>query len=586
MATINGSNNDDVLTGTAQADTIRGLAGADEIDGGYGDDWIEGGDGDDTLFGGYGTDTLVGGAGDDTYYIDLGSATDRVSEQRDGGFDIVISESSYTLSGNVEGLYLLGGSKGVGNSIQNVILGNDGSNALYGMGGDDGLKGGLGNDQLYGGRGRDEVYGDAGNDTVYAEAGDVVAGEIYDGGDGTDTFRFSTYGYVPKADLTGVVFRNMENLISYADVTFISQQTARGFDSIQTEFIGLTEGGSVNLRGIASLDIKGIQLSDLGNILKVANFESSLGAYDFLTIRGGKAADQITGGATGWTIIDGGGGDDIITAGAGRARLIGGHGVDKVTGSNGTDAFDIATGSDIAAGEVYDGKGGNDIFEVTSESYDEVRFDLRKVTVVNIETLETYGVNLALTPESLAPFDNIHAGDLRFITGGRIDLWDKAELDIGYVFLSDRGNIFDLRGPSGPQAELSVLWMHGGAKADTIIGAGEIMYVFAGDGDDIIDGGAGNDVLQGQGGADTFVFQAGHGQDHIGDFERGFDKIDVRAFGYHSLDDLYAAGGSIGAASYSPYAVEVKLSAGSDSIDVSSATPQIMTLDASDFIFA
>ncbi len=119
MATINGSNNDDVLTGTAQADTIRGLAGADEIDGGYGDDWIEGGDGDDTLFGGYGTDTLVGGAGDDTYYIDLGSATDRVSEQRDGGFDIVISESSYTLSGNVEGLYLLGGSKGVGNSSQN-----------------------------------------------------------------------------------------------------------------------------------------------------------------------------------------------------------------------------------------------------------------------------------------------------------------------------------------------------------------------------------------------------------------------------------------------------------------------------------
>ncbi|MCW0183086.1 MAG: hypothetical protein OJI70_15080 [Zavarzinia sp.] len=279
------------------------------------------------------------------------------------------------------------------------------------------------------------------------------------------------------------------------------------------------------------------------------------------------------------------GGVDVYD-GTGHARLIGGRGVDKVTGSSANDYIEITSAGDLAAGEVYDGKGGNDSFGVTSESYDEVRLDLRKVTVVNIETLETYGVDLALTPESLAPFDNVHTGDLRFITGGRIDLWDKAELDIGYVFLSDRGNIFDLRGPSGPQAELSVLWMHGGAKADTIIGAGEIMYVFAGDGDDIIDGGAGNDVLQGQGGADTFVFQAGHGNDAIYDFERGHDKIDVRAFGYHSLDDIYAAGGSIGAASYSPYAAEVKLSAASDSIDVSSTTPQIMALDASDFLFA
>jgi hypothetical protein len=75
MATIIGTEGDDLRNGTAGADTILGLGGndtlfgeggADSIDGGSGDDILDGGDGNDTLLGGEGSDTLIGGAGNDS----------------------------------------------------------------------------------------------------------------------------------------------------------------------------------------------------------------------------------------------------------------------------------------------------------------------------------------------------------------------------------------------------------------------------------------------------------------------------------------------------------------------------------------
>ncbi len=103
MATINGSNNKDILNGTAGADKIYGYGG---------DDTIYGYDGDDTIYGGLGNDTLYGGAGNDT------------------------------------------------------IGGGEGDDIIYGGAGDDTLYGGAGNDILYGGAGADTIYGGEGSDTV------------------------------------------------------------------------------------------------------------------------------------------------------------------------------------------------------------------------------------------------------------------------------------------------------------------------------------------------------------------------------------------------------------------------------------
>jgi Ca2+-binding RTX toxin-like protein len=66
MATINGNDYPNNLTGSSSADTIGGYGGKDTLSGLGGDDLLDGGLGNDILIGGYGIDTLIGGRGADT----------------------------------------------------------------------------------------------------------------------------------------------------------------------------------------------------------------------------------------------------------------------------------------------------------------------------------------------------------------------------------------------------------------------------------------------------------------------------------------------------------------------------------------
>jgi trimeric autotransporter adhesin len=98
-----------------------------------------------TLNGGTGIDTLKGGLGDDTYVTD---GSDIISEAASAGNDRVNSSASYTLSANVERLFLTGTAaiNGTGNSLANHITGNAANNTLNGGTGIDTLVGGLGDD--------------------------------------------------------------------------------------------------------------------------------------------------------------------------------------------------------------------------------------------------------------------------------------------------------------------------------------------------------------------------------------------------------------------------------------------------------
>lgn len=58
MATLNGTNAAEKITGTAGNDLINGLGGADTLVGGAGNDSIYGGAGADYLYGGAGNDTF------------------------------------------------------------------------------------------------------------------------------------------------------------------------------------------------------------------------------------------------------------------------------------------------------------------------------------------------------------------------------------------------------------------------------------------------------------------------------------------------------------------------------------------------
>lgn len=159
---LSGDNGNDFLEGGDGSDLLNGGAGNDVLEGGDGADQLHGEDGDDTLMagvgadfldGGTGFDFLFGGLGDDTYVVDADG--DQIFEEQDGGLDLVQSFVSYSLADNVENLTLFGGSIGMGNETDNVMVGTFGVD-LIGNGGDDVLTGwarmdgGAGNDVLNG----------------------------------------------------------------------------------------------------------------------------------------------------------------------------------------------------------------------------------------------------------------------------------------------------------------------------------------------------------------------------------------------------------------------------------------------------
>lgn len=163
---------------------VSGTAGNDKLSASsVGSSRVLGGDGNDTLNGGtQGTHTLVGGDGDDTYVIRATGNT--VVETANGGEDTVSTFIDYTLGDHLETLRLsAAGLTGIGNGLDNRIVGSSGNDRMFGMGGDDRIQAGAGNDHLDGGAGDDELRGEAGDDYILGGDGkDQISG-----GDGIDT---------------------------------------------------------------------------------------------------------------------------------------------------------------------------------------------------------------------------------------------------------------------------------------------------------------------------------------------------------------------------------------------------------------
>ena len=195
----------DTADGGSDPDEIYGEEGDDTLTGGAGffTDILVGGSGNDVLRGDSGSldyDLLYGGEGDDTYYVDTGD--DLTFESAGGGTDTVIATLSLNNQGvylyaEVENLELNGGNAsipgwssgfihfGVGNGLDNVLLGT----LLNG----DTLLGGAGDDTLNGRGGNDILFGEGGADTFVFEAG--TGGDVI--GDfqaGTDKLNLVGYG--------------------------------------------------------------------------------------------------------------------------------------------------------------------------------------------------------------------------------------------------------------------------------------------------------------------------------------------------------------------------------------------------------
>jgi Ca2+-binding RTX toxin-like protein len=189
---------------SAGNDIFVGSAAAvnETVDGGAGADYRDAGAGNDHLDGGTGADVMIGGAGNDVFIFD--AASDVAREAAGQGLDAIVSAVSLTLGANIENLELAGSArKGVGNGLDNTIIGNSAANELKGAGGDDHLEGGKSKDRVNGGKGDDTIDGGSGKDDLKGGKGDddIEGGggrDVLTGGKGRDTFVFNSHKSVER----------------------------------------------------------------------------------------------------------------------------------------------------------------------------------------------------------------------------------------------------------------------------------------------------------------------------------------------------------------------------------------------------
>lgn len=232
------NNGGNVGYGNAPDNVLTGAGSDDELHGGAGNDTLIGNDGNDRLAGDSGADAMIGGSGSDVYEVD--DAGDQVVESADEGTDTVLTNlSEYTLGDNVENL--IGGGTmpfhGIGNDLDNHIVGMSGDDLLEGAAGNDVIEGefeffgaaSVSNDRLVGGSGDDTLKGGGGADAFVYRDGDSGHDIIEDFSE-TDGDLIDFTGMTGVSGFGDLVITTDDNgyaVITYGDTTI----TLEGVDA-------------------------------------------------------------------------------------------------------------------------------------------------------------------------------------------------------------------------------------------------------------------------------------------------------------------------------------------------------------------
>ncbi len=319
---ISGQAGNDRIFGYAGDDVLNGGSESDMLYGGQGSDILLGGTGNDLLDGGIGSDSLSGGEGNDIYYVD--DVADEVIELNGQGIDEVLSSITYSLSGGVENLTLVGNANinGTGNSENNVLIGNSASNQLYGLGGNDSLDGGTGADTLVGGAGDDSYFVDStldvlveianeGIDSVYASANYTLSANIENLILDASAGNINASGNAEANFIKGNSGNNRLDGGSGADIL----DGGSGNDTyvIDTALDQIVESAAGGMDTVES---------SITYILTDAALENlTLTGSANLNATGNDATNQLTGNS-GNNRIDGGLGADVMSGGAGNDTYI------------------------------------------------------------------------------------------------------------------------------------------------------------------------------------------------------------------------------------------------------------------------
>ncbi len=512
----------------------------------------------------------VGTPSDD--HVDLAENVDQTAPFYAGAGNDVIGGNSSDNFGDHGGLYGEAGNDFlVGAGGNDELRGGDGNDILLGdfflggpgVAGNDVLFGGFGNDLLYGGDGddflstgdgvstaggRDELYGQNGDDTLVSmETEGVGKGDILHGGSDFDTLIISRSGL--KSDIN--------------------------FDVQETGILQVVPAQGL----IPGFTLDGVLLPDGTQVLDIerVSFQSGAGDDD---IKGGAYNDFILGGA-GKDVIDGRGGQNFISGQGGSDRLIvhqdetpdlvlGGSGIDTLvffatTGMGSVDGFGMLIDLTDQTNTF------NSIFPTVFGDIQVSAHQLSDGTAIgSIEQLEFYGVaNEEVT-------DVIHGGDYSdiIVGGGGDDVINGgggADTLIGGlgddIIVTDgldtidggAGNdmlvieqtdaavqfTFQTNGVASTQRGIpdgvghstfsvvrtnNIIPLPGGGTAKNVermsfVGSNTQAFndqIFAGDGDDFIQGGKGDDILSGGGGIDEVFGNAGNDKIYIARGEGGY----------------------------------------------------------------
>lgn len=347
---------------------------------------------------------------------------------------------------------------------------------------------------LDGGAGDDVLIGGNGNDRLIGGAGSDRA----TGGNGNDIYVIDGQGDLLFEDAGGGtdIVETTASHYLYANIENLTQ--ARGAGNI------FAVGNELDNSIIASS----------GDNLVIAG-----SGNDF--VQGGSGNDAIFG-ENGDDEITGDNGIDYIVGGSGSDRINGGSDADALYGEDGNDSIEAGFGfvTDILVG----GAGDDVLRAISSEANPD--YDLLDGGAGN----DSYYVDTG--------------ADLTFeAAGGGIDtvFADVPVAGAGVYLYAHVENLVLLG---------STAFGVGNEIDNSLTGSGSGNFLLGGAGADTINGKAGNDVLFGEGGADMFIFERSTGGDVIGDFARGVDRIDIRAFGFASFAQLQTAfiqNGDVGA---------------------------------------
>jgi Ca2+-binding RTX toxin-like protein len=236
----------------------------------------------------------------------------------------------------------------------NIVLG----------GGNDYAVMGTGDDVLTGGEGTDLMYGGAGNDTFVIRSNDLVYGEVYDAGTGTD-FLNTSKGDHGSFDFRGVTLVGFDYVFMNVDEFGINERIIVSASQIGT---GLTTNciieGASSISAVDTFEIRmdGAASFNLASTLTFVNFGERVDSVDLIGTRinetlGGNHLRNVISGRAGNDSLSGRGGIDVISGGRGNDTVAGGTGGDNLYGGDGYDTLDYSASGASVLVRVFNGTG-------------------------------------------------------------------------------------------------------------------------------------------------------------------------------------------------------------------------------------